>query len=146
MEINISKTSWHYRVVKKMDWDPSWNLCPYFWQVVGALVLFTMFGITLTAIGGVALLPLAQWIPFWIFADINSYAAAALGIIEIGLLTWVLIAMVRDRLYQELINDPERYAAWQKEKYADKPHKEPNLLILYLRAAHDKVCPGLNFK
>ncbi len=131
--MNISKSSWHYRVLDKLDMLSAWHdetLCLYFWKVVVVVVFAPLI------IGGVTWL---VTVPFWwSFFSISLAIAILIGVIEIaGLSIWLKI-LVSTRHEAEI-------EAGTRVAPRPKPYKPPSLLRLWLKARHEQICPIIEF-
>lgn len=134
--MNISKTSWHYRILNKLGMLNTYkveSLCPYFWKVV----LVSLFGpFALVAVLWLGTLPL-----WWSFVDRPPFVLAIIvGSIEVVVLSFALDSIVRDR-HEKEIQAGTRSAPIQ---VIGAP-KEPSLFRLWLKAKHRKVCPLIDF-
>ncbi|UOL48645.1 hypothetical protein [Pseudomonas phage Astolliot] len=144
MEISIS--SWHYRVVKSVYDSAHNSLCVYFWQVVSALIVrafhigFLLF-MACFVIGFFAV-PITWGLGElgWIEPVVpREIAAVPLVIITIAVIAALLIFLLNGTRY---LFDEYQYKRKKKKRVA----KEPNLVVEYIRAKKQKVCPTLKFK
>ena len=79
--MNVSKKSWHYRVLNYFDLLSTYrqdSLCGYFWKVA-----FALFGIPLIGVVAIALVTMPLW--WWLGEDLLS-PAIAIALLEIGAL------------------------------------------------------------
>lgn len=137
--MRINRKSWHYRLLRATEFDPSDNLCPYCRQVIAAIVLAIIFGaIGLAAIG----LALGPFVQFFVEGDAAVWALLG-GVGDIFVLSVLLSNVVSERRRRERI--ARRSQAVERDWAPRTPPKEPGLLRLWLRAKHEKVCPRLDF-
>ena len=132
--MKISTTSWHYRLIQFAEMRVPHNLCPYCRQVLWA-ALFLFFVGVIIAFGAflVVSIPL-HWV--WRWFQPSAIIGACLLII---ILTTLLIETVKER------RRTERYERARKIKKGEIPPPKPSLIAEWFRAAHDKVCPWLEF-
>jgi len=132
--MNISKSSWHYRLLKALDWLawPKDTLCKYFWKVVVACVFVPSLAL------------LVSWLallPFWgIFYNAPFPLRLFIATIEIIGLGILLGVMVSNRWDREIRAGTRK--ARPEEEYV---YKSPSLLRQWLTAKHRKVCPIITF-
>jgi len=133
--MNISKKSWHYRILNFLDFIGSHeSLCKYFWKVVVVLVIAPPLALIFLL---VVTIPL-----HWSF-DPNPGAIAVailVGSIEIFILALALTSIIQDR-YRD-----ERWAGTRPYP-TETPYvrKEPSLFRAWITAQHRKVCPLIDF-
>jgi len=127
--MNISKTSWHYRVLGHFDllkspiYGPD-SLCPYFWKVVFATTILPLMAL---------LLVMFFALPFWWWLTATPLGIAVfVGIIDIGFLIYILKALVELRHLDEI-----------SEGTREAPEVKESLLKAWLKAKHRKMCPFL---
>lgn len=167
--MNISKNSWHYRMLKFMSAYPADNLCPYVRQVIGHILLGLLAVLVILAIA------LNLSYPIWRWWETN----AVIGFISFC--GWIAIGIASVKTYREEWRRQTRIAiqyrdypaqlehelsfnmsawyhrdlipkAWSAAwlahdiRRANAPPKPPNIFIEFFRAAHDKVCPILEFR
>lgn len=144
MEISIS--SWHYRVVKSVYDSAHNSLCVYFWQVVSALIVrafhigFLMF-IACFVIGFFAVpitwgLGELGWIEPVVPGEVAAVPIAIMSIAAVAALVIFLMSCIK------YLIEEYQYKRKKKKRVA----KEPNLVVEYIRAKKQKVCPTLKFK
>lgn len=140
----INKNSWHYKVLTRKFiilgiWEPSRSLCVYFWQVVLKLTMCFLQ----------VLLPLSPLVPITLFFIEWSNPPIIISILTLlGLSVGIVILLfgtVRALVFlAELV-------VFLKRKYLGnstatiKP-KEPSILLNYIKAKKEKVCPLLTFE
>lgn len=145
MEISIS--SWHYRVVKSVYDSAHNSLCVYFWQVVSALIVrafhigfllfmacfvFGFFAVPITwGLGELG------WIEHVVPGEVAAVPIAIMSIALAAALVIFLMSVIK-YLFEEY-----QYKRNRKKKLVAK---EPNLVVEYIRAKKQKVCPTLKFK
>lgn len=134
--MNISKSSWHYRLLSRMRllrdsyYGPE-NLCPYCWKV-----LFAVFVVPIV----VVLVAFVATIPLWWWASNNNHLfplAIIVAIIEVGVLIYYLAVAVGTRHEREIMTGT-------RERPVNK-YKPPSLLRVWLKARHEQVCPIIDF-
>lgn len=158
--MNINKSSWHFKLLDKMDFrvarqlkyeDSNVTLCQYFWNVVGAilkglsigwiiafLVLGSLF-IASSIITGLVIFFGANWLPV---VEYRGFMFANHGV---GLLLSVLIGV--SFIWQTAIDQVKAgliVPNWMKSsKQVVTPKKEvkPNILFEYVKAKKNKFCP-----
>lgn len=131
----INKDSWHYKLVKNMSNKamPT-TLCSYFWTVVGAILeVLSLVALSLLAIGCI--------ISVILVATLGIYVVTGAEII------WVLgcqLILIKGALiiYRET---PYYIREMYKREHQVKARK-PSLLMEYLRAKKEKVCPYITYK
>ena len=139
--MNISKTAWHYKVVANKfclidGWWPSQSLCIYFWQVILRLVLGLALGLLLVS----PLVTIITYVtgtiessPFLV--QFYSFVGFVIGMLYLlGALLGIFAL-----LYEGV--------AWVSRKFPKKHKepKEPSLLLAYIKAKKDRVCPMITF-
>ena len=133
--MNISKSTWHYRLLSKMDMLNNYgteSLCPYFWKMVFATIIAPVI-----LLGLLFLTTIPLW---WSFSGVPVSLAIIIGVAEIVGLFSLLVALVRDR-YEEEIRAGTRQEPVVRV-YTSKP---PSLFRLWLKAKHRQVCPLIDF-
>ena len=130
--MNINKSSFHYKLAKlASDGAVPNNLCAYFWLAVfGAFLYFLVVIVVILAGFCVVSIGLAWW----------SYAFQVPAIIGGVLSAGVLFAFLMMRIAER--KEDERWALMGEDPI---PEKEPGLIMAYLKAKKEKVCPILNF-
>jgi len=141
--MNISKNSWHYRTIKNMNRQPARSLCLYFWQVVFCSLFLYIIGpaiLLLCAVCIVGLLPLviggiathtpdgALW--DWIVA-VKCWSVGIGITIVFFAVGWFAVAF-----YNFTRGKISNYSV----------DKEPSVLVSYIQAKKQRVCPVINFK
>ena len=133
--MQISRKSWHYRVIKILGFKHPDNLCAYCWKTIWAI----FFGAcSLIMVAFVLGMPL--W--YWLGADIPFALAVFVGVLE--------SCAVLAGIYWAI-----EYAGWWEKlgrlfpEYTPKPpklKKPPGLFRQWISAQHRKVCPLLDFE
>lgn len=148
----ISKNSWHYKLLTdKMfgffnpvfyDMDISRSLCIYFWQVILVIALRILLAI-------IVISPLHVLLAFGLdghvvtgsgILDIFFFINFLTGLIVSGLLGLSIVLGSLKLIYWKI----EEYLP-EKKKQEKKP-KQPNILVEYIKAKKEKVCPMIEFK
>lgn len=149
--MQIKTNSWHFRLLKFTDFYPEDNLCPYMREVVAATVLISAATITMTY-------------PVWqIWQSDGSMAVASM-------LCWCVAGVLMLKGYREEWRASMFYAGYNSQdqhgargmfdttKFYHKQlihfdmslntarPKHANIFVERVRAAHHKICPGLEFK
>lgn len=141
--MNISKKSWHYKLVRSTLYGKtSHSLCIYFWQVIISMIVVAGLAAVLLCVGVgvlaviVALLaaiasPILVW-AFHITWIPKELVGAGCGLWGLGLGFAIGMAFV-----------------WFMKKKVQPKLKamdeQPNLLVEYLKAKKQKVCPQITF-
>lgn len=127
-KITVNTNSWHYKLVDTMltNSSPKENLCGYFWQIVGSIliVLASIFsflfilhlpGLVLMSVGAVA-------VSYWL-------------ILVIGIVFWAVFigGMVLYNLYKN-----HRDITYNDGK--------ENIVVSWFKAKKSKICPIIEFK
>ena len=141
--MKISTQSWHYKMVNKIFNYPSKSLCIYFWQIPYSAIVCAVCGIVMLTVivgmVGTVLVLLAQPVA------LNIWHVPVEDTLALGLLSTVVWGAVFKGL-----NEHFSAASWNKVlfKVKTKPRKEkkPSLLLAYLKAKKDKVCPLIEFE
>lgn len=141
---NIKPTRWHYRLL--LSWHngrasrvPA-NLCPYVRALLGVLLLFSVMAFVATMmVVSFVLLWTAVFLGWPITDDTPFDAFYAIGFaVSVGLVIGVLMLAGK--------------FAWRGTKHVwhaargTPNNSEPSLVVEYVRAKHDKLCPSLTFK
>lgn len=162
--MNINVNSWHYRLVKNVTFRDSrrghvpTSLCPYFRAVMYRVLFFT------TVISGlIALFTAMGWpIGLAVMAKIGISGifgligagivscASIVGIFAIGVGSAICVAIGIAKIVEK-IGEIRRDRRWAREdkkredlKNGIEP-KQPSIVIAFLKAKHDAVCPNLEF-
>lgn len=141
--MNISKNSWHYRTIRNMNRTPSKSLCVYFWQVVMCTFFLYIFTPIIFLVMGIAV---AGAIPMLIGAIMTSTADAELHnwivvvkcwsiglgfIVALAAVVWFIVSIWS-------------YVGSKLSNFS--VDSEKGLLVSYVKAKKQKVCPIIEFK
>ena len=137
--VRIKTTSWHYRLIKVVDFQHPDNLCPYCWKVIGAMA-FLLFVAVLIAAAAFSVLSIPL---HWFFRDLTTLAWIT-SIVLIAILSFLLKDSITRR--RRIDRERKRYEAIQNGTYELDQPREPSLFQEWLRAQHDKVCPNIQFE
>ena len=141
--MNISKNSWHYRTIRNMNRQPSRSLCMYFWQVVFCSLFLYIIGPAVLIAGGICiagLLPLVigglithtpdsalfEWV-----SVVKCWSVGIGSIVVFFAVGWFAVV-----LYNFTRGKISNYSV----------DKEPSVLVSYIQAKKQKVCPVIEFK
>jgi hypothetical protein len=149
--MNLSTSSWHVRLYKLAYGSYSClptNLCPYFWKVLWALILFIPCQLLL--------------LPVYLFKDvrdmleIEGYISAHLGIGFFMYLALGVVYVLTFGLFSH--NDALRHTAhvmWVILSlvgiciligmYLDRK-EEDSLITAFIKAKYNKYCPKINWR
>lgn len=152
--MKVNKNSWHFKLLKKADSGVvdklrrgrNVTLCNYFWAVVfsGLKLLAAGLGITMAAgalvalllmmLSGIITLFFASWLPLSSanahFSFVGLFLTVTFG--GLFLIEWS----------KQLIRDGQIVPDYLKFKKSEVVvERKPNLLLDYLKAKKDKVCP-----
>lgn len=137
MVININ--SWHYRLLQFLDFRTPVNLCPYFWKVIAAIItaFAGMFAIALLASSAIfSLIYLFYPIPLTELSEV---------LLLLGIAEWLVFLVIMSIVVWHY--GRERYDEWRSQQpVVDRPPKEPNIIVEFFKAKHEKVCPRLQFR
>lgn len=122
--MNISVNSWHYKLIDFFGMTHPKSLCPYFWTVVWSVLLAAALLFALTY-------PIHQF--FWGSDVLLSILSSVTWVLAGAWLRWVLYEL--DKLGEPIF----------KFERKPRPHKEPGVLLSYLKAKKEKMCPRINF-
>lgn len=136
--MDIKTSSWHYRLINFFFSKTPRSLCPYFWKVVGALIIAATISTALFGVVfGTGMLFLKQFgvtSGFWFFAG-----SPVIGAISIVVGIVVMIAFFE---LSDYINDKIKKAIANTKPVEDK---EPSLVVSFLKSKKEKICPNLKF-
>ena len=128
--MKIYTDSWHYRFIAKHWIDYPNTLCWCFWKVVLCMVLWLITALFVAAMV-ISIVGYPVW-QIWMYDPVLM----VLSILAWLVIGWVLLYVARQRAYETgRVSKPE-----------PKPYKEPGLVRQYVRAAHRKVCPVLDYR
>src|SRR5688572_21873594 len=164
----LSKKSWHstlYRLTYGYYGDLPSNLCPYFWQLLFALVLTATVGLFLLPYYLVDKLLFGNDSYKWGYFS-NANIGSALGSYILCFLVFMMIFIfflpwnekTRDIWIFGLIEwtvvlSIAGYFLWKKwfpEKikthYVESKKKEPSILVEFIKAKYNKYCPKITWR
>lgn len=143
--MNISKSSWHYRLINRMSEKPvPRSLCPYVRKlamiigVLAALVSMISFFFVIIGTELVPFIGLTSGFWFWI-ASFFSGGVLIAGVIALGVGATFGLSYLINR-YKE--RKQEKKAAREAAGILPKPK---SLVTAWVEAKHDKFCPSLEF-
>lgn len=131
----IKKTSWHYKLLEFLDFNPKASLCPYVRQLVLACLLVLFNLVVATAIFIVFVVQ-----PIHVLLALAGLMAITSNALAIGLIGWALWVLLG------IFVGGHWLRKWNRERNKSKPVKEPNIVMAYIKAKKDKICPTLNFE
>lgn len=137
--MKISKNTWHYKMVTERfcytnGWRACNNLCLYFWQVVARFLMGF-------ALGLLAISPVVT-----VIAIITNYMPPLVTPFVATGLTFAALCMIAGVIFiWEKTEDLIRHTKW-KRKSLEPKEKKPNLLIEYIKAKKEKMCPIIEFE
>lgn len=165
--ITLSKSSWHYRFARFMnDYPVCNNLCPYVRHVIWGMLKFSFLWLLISLqIVGIVMVAASIW-TLGVSTFFTSLATGGLLppyyvlVMSIGLFAIIFGSIAAITTWQSASADKFRHDfidkhgihAWlkyesdKKNKKYNKPPKEPNIFIEWLKAKHNKICPQLTFK
>jgi hypothetical protein len=128
--MKISKTAWHYRYISWLGFSHPKSLCPYFWKLMFCFAVPVVFAAVVSA-----LVFLLSW-------AIIHYPRTVLIVVAVtALLIGFVVGLVL--LIAWMVNGKP----WRQVRAAmPSPVVETvSLTRVYVRSAHRKVCPMLEF-
>jgi hypothetical protein len=140
MEIN--RNSWHYRLLKFSDTVPSTSLCLYFWQVALVVpikglvvaVFGSLLGVCLVTFLLLFAAPLATLL-FFLISDLPPSSDWVL-LNLLGAIIWLIpIVLFGEVAVKKILRNKE----------TNYTPKEPNILLEFLKAKKEKICPLIQF-
>ena len=162
--MNISKSSWHYRLIRWLNRWPEDNLCPYVRQIIYACLTVLGSGLALAALGVAVLIVLSYpvWQFFFYFGDMSDMAITFSFFIY-GLIGITALKIYRADYYNYYGFKPKPGWEWlhtdifafldpliekfQARRFAIRTtKKEPGIFRQRIRAGHDQICPHLDFE
>ena len=118
--MKVSRKSWHYKLRSLGSYQYSDTLCSYFWGVVGKIlicILVLMF------------ISVYCWI---LYLDI-TFRIFSMGVVITLLALFLSITSI------------DFYRSKFKYKYRYDPSLQNNILIDYIKAVKNKICPIIEF-
>lgn len=142
--MNISKNSWHYKTIRNLNRTPSRSLCLYFWQVVLCSLFLYLIGPAVLLLGGFCIIgglplvvggllthtPDGDLLWNWIVM-VKCWSVGIGAIVAFFAVGWFIVSLwgyIKSKLSKVSID------------------KEPSVLVSYIQAKKQKVCPFINFK
>lgn len=143
--MKINTNSWHYKIAEDFgtnSWkSPSENFCAYFWQVVLGTI-----AVILICAGGLVLFCASCYTVFCTLLIPIYHVFTNFNLIDsLYLLCWALALEIIIRKNIPItwkLHDILYYAPWHNLKAKDM---EPNILVEYLKAKKQKICPIIEF-
>jgi len=133
--MKINTNSWHYRFAKRMHRTPSSNLCNYFWQVAGPILLISIFTIAWISLVVSLVVAFGFWgVVFRVLIGLAFTLVAVIIFAGIGLLA----EEVWERWDEQRPKKPKKTKSYKE--------KQPNIFFAWLKAKKDKVCPIIEFE
>jgi len=121
--MKISRRSWHYRYLNKLDMiytGGAQNLCTYCQKLIIAVVLIPLAGLIVLT---VLLLPFWWWV-----VGVPLYLAVLVGMVDIVGLYFIW----------------REHRGYRRDSGKLK-HKEPSLVVSWLKARKAKICPLVEY-
>ena len=165
--MNISRTSWHYKLLEHFNWLP-WDryasFCEYFWKVVGALFIVAVVA-PIVATGMIldvftvyimwandVVLPEGQGPGDYLLNDYFGLSFETYPVfyvlltvsLGLGLMAWLAIAVVV--FFITIMYLHGKYEDRRIAKRASGTTQEPNIFVQWAKARKDKLCPIINYK
>lgn len=129
--MKIDSNSWHYQLILFLGLGIPSNLCPY----VRKLLVAILFMVALVSMACIGVLCLSY--PLWQIFHTDGYIAVA------SFLAWfTLLCFIRKEYHPEW----DKVLYRRKVKLKGVNRKKDGLVKAYIKAAHDKVCPRIEFK
>lgn len=135
--MEISKSSWHYRLINSTIGKPSNSLCLYFWSLIISLlmrILVAFIFVTWVLMMLITISPI-----------LIGYNDEYLFLYILGILPWVVTLLILgDYLHEKFPQVREKH--FLKKNRREQLEKEPHIVVEYVKAIKNKVCPILDFK
>ncbi|QQG32184.1 hypothetical protein CkP1_0107 [Citrobacter phage CkP1] len=149
--MNINENAWHVKVYDFFysRFDRPKSLCPYFWKTFGAVLfsvaiivwfafMFTFLGYTLIIDSGISTFGIFTYpISFLIGATIIAV------IMGVGFGAVYLFFKLKDKIKDALYK--RRWNKINAKCSPDYVEPEPNLLVEFIKAKKEKICPTIKF-
>lgn len=133
--MEISKSSWHYKVIK--FWNPRvpYNLCAYMRKLVFSLIISVIAAGAACGLAWACLYTMV-WMPFmWVWGQFDpTVVIADINFLFVGLFIWALLGFGALSVVAE-----------QRGWFARTKPRKPSLVMEYIRSKHQKVCKGIKF-
>ena len=136
--MNISRSSWHYKIVSEFCHTPSKNLCPYVRQLFAVCTIhIPLLCMVIALFLFIGLSPIFLSIMWSITGTIEttSIITGMTGIMLI-LTTGLGCIYIGSKINKRIKNSINE----NKDN-----SKEPSIVIEYIKAKHKKMCPSINF-
>lgn len=138
--MNISKTSWHFRLLSFFDLEPAYhhwnaNLCVYMRRLT--LLLFALSDVVFALI----FYPYGWWMVVHGYKIIHWWQG-------FGLLNWVILSiLLGGALVGSFCFCIEHSVIWLYKQLPHKPstYPEPGIFETYYQSLKDKVCLSITF-
>lgn len=142
--MKIKQSSWHFGLVSSfftsIEYEHNVSLCKYFWMLVFSILVSAVLGVFLCFI-------LTAFITFLTYPIWQFVLGSNIVVGFSSLLVWIVFG----KALQEEFGDST--ANWNINVLphvytgrTNKKVKEPNVLIEYLKAKKNKVCPLLEIE
>jgi hypothetical protein len=131
--MNIKKTSWHYKLIKFFDFYPSNSLCPYVRQILAALAISAFLVIV-----AIAMFVVFVWSPGHVLLALMGIVGITAKELGLGLMVWGIYALAGIVFGGHYLR--------KKHRERNPVEKEPNIVMAYIKAKKEKICPTLNFE
>lgn len=142
----INKKSWHYRLVTAGSNKAPVNLCPYVRRLLWVILCWigVAFFVTLAGLGiGTTLIP-------HIFPAFTSGVAFLVvsGVVGVLLFSAIVVAVIGIAI--GVAFSMKKYEEYKENKEIERaisgvPLKPKSLLVAWIEAKHNKICPSLEF-
>lgn len=148
--MNINTSSWHYRynVWRTTEWKTKSKntLCSYFWFTIFNLfvaVLVGAFAIAVLFLGGDLINAVVyKW--FSVNCDTFPYYSGYLVYIVYGVIFWG-ITILGSIGIAFLVVSVSELKQWVCNKMNSTPKKNDGLILSWVKAKKNKLCPLINF-
>lgn len=137
--MNVSTSSWHYRLIGGLGWTHRKSLCLYFWQVIFAMLV----AISLAVLIPVSLLVVAVFVPACVGKLIYSFFDIATPTSELVRITYFTLTGYGVFLVMLVV---ALFELWLRQKNKSVPKKPDGLLVSYIKTKKQKICPVINFE
>jgi len=131
--MRVKINSWHYKLICFADFGIPNNLCAYFWKVVFSALFLVAMAIFVLFLAATATIAVTSFIWVWFFG-----IEYEIGIFAMIMYCFVGFFILHSKSY------PQR-GIWAVEIVGRRESTEPNLLIEWIRAKKQKICPMIEF-
>lgn len=132
--MNIKKTSWHYKLINFFDFSPAHSLCPYVRQLLTSICI----SLLLVAVG-IAMVAVFVWAPLHLVLGLIGVMAISANQITVGLIVWAIYTLAG-------VIIGGKYMRMKYRLRNPVVEKEPGIVMAYIKAKKEKICPTLNFE